>query len=486
MLRILLSIFAFLFFSLVTVDGVLACSCGASGTVNVEFEEMPNVVVLKLRSVEENSDPNKQIYSVGNIRRSILTVEKVFKGNLKVGQELPFAQGGGADCIWTFSEEEIGEEYLLYLGSKPSKGGLWSGIVCTRSGSTKYRSADLLYLEKLPKVSGKTRVSGRLEQEIAASVEGGYSEDRLLAGRYVYITGNGKKIKLRTDRNGVYEIYDLPPGKYKIEPERVDGYKFGRYSEVKEDFVEVDLRPKSHVEENFDFVIDNSIQGKVYDAYGRTARVCVELDPAQGKAREHMFLFDCTDENGSFEIDTIPAGSYVLIVNNDGKMNGDHPFGRFYYPNKVERSDATKISIGPGEHQFGLLVTAPTTLETVVFSGRLLFEDGKPVANEFVKFFKDSGVARRNSYHPDINAKTNENGEFSIRLIKGVKGSIVGTLITYSGKYENCPKLEAAIKASGSSVPTLETTEIKVDPITDLSEIELRFPFPSCKRAKDD
>ncbi len=488
MFRLILPILALVVVSFALVGKAEACSCGGPGPVDGAYAESPNVVVLKLRSIEKYPDDTDEgQYSVGNVKRSVLTVEKVFKGKLKVGQELPFRQGGGADCVWTFSEESVGNEYLLYLDAKPDKNGLWTGHVCSRSGSTKYRASDLLYLEKLPKVLGKTRISGKLYQEITTAVEGGYQEDKLLTDRYVWVRGNGKEIKLRTDRNGAYEVYDLPPGKYKLSPEKLAGYKLHSYDDEKKDFVEIELKPKSHEEVDFDFEIDNSIEGKIFDANGRPVPiVCLELQPAQGKLAPYTYLGTCTKEGGVFKFDSVPAGTYVIAVNKEGKRSGDQPFGKFFYPNKASREEASEISIGPGEHQTGLIIIAPDTMDTVVYTGKLLFEDGKPVPNAFIRFYQDSDKPRENDYNPDGGTQTNEKGEFSLRLLKGNKGYIFGSFFTYSGKYENCPKLEKLIKASRSSVPSIETPEVKVNPITDLSEIEVRFTFPSCKPAKDD
>ncbi len=93
-----------LFILLVSTNGVLACSCSTNGTVDEQFARTANVVILKLQSVEKPAEGEK-IYGYGGIKQSKLTVEKVFKGDLKVGEEMTFAQGGGADCIWTFSEK---------------------------------------------------------------------------------------------------------------------------------------------------------------------------------------------------------------------------------------------------------------------------------------------------------------------------------------------------------------------------------------------
>jgi hypothetical protein len=489
MFKIILPILMVLVGSLTMVGEAKACSCGDPGPVDGAYEQSPNVVILKLQSLEKYPDaPTEDRYSVGNIKRSILTVEKVFKGKLKVGQELLFRQGGGADCVWTFSEESIGNEYLLYLDAKPGKDGLWTGHVCSRSGSTKYRSSDLLYLEKLPKVLGKTRISGKLFQEITTAVKGGYAEDKLLPGRFVWITGNEKNIKLETDRNGVYEVYDLPPGKYKITPEKVPGYKFSSYSDKKTDFVEIDLKEKSHAEMDFDFEIDNLIQGKFFDAKGNVLRgVCMDLVPASGELAPYTYLGDCTEDGGVFEFSKVPAGTYILVINAEDKVTASEPFGRFYYPNKQNREDATEINIGPGEYQTNLIIIAPDTAETVLYSGRLLFEDGKPVPDESVLFYKDSDKPRVKDYNPDSRTRTNENGEFTLKILKGSKGYIYGSMTTYSGEYEKCPKLEKLIKASGETrLVLIDTPDVRIDPITDFSGIELRLPFPLCKPAKID
>ncbi len=57
-------------------------------------------------------------------------------------------------------------------------------------------------------------------------------------------------------------------------------------------------------------------------------------------------------------------------------------------------------------------------------------------------------------------------------------------MYTFEGEYENCPKLEKLIKATGSRVPEITTPTIQIEAVSDLSEIQLRFPFPSCKKAK--
>ncbi len=214
----------------VSADTARACSCAVSPTVDIAFEKTPNVAVFKLQSVEKLVEGEKG-YGSGGIKQSKLTVEKVYKGNLKVGQQLTFAQGSGADCVWTFDDKSIGEKYLFYLGAKPidnkSSDGIiawtgqinkpvsnnvWMAITCSRSGNIDYRSSDLKYLENISKVRGKTRLSGSLSQYISTATEDEESKSNQLSGYKVIVSGNGKNLELKTDENGVYEIYDLPAG----------------------------------------------------------------------------------------------------------------------------------------------------------------------------------------------------------------------------------------------------------------------------------
>ena len=45
----------------------------------------------------------------------------------------------------------------------------------------------------------------------------------------IKIIGAQKTYETKTDKGGVFEIYDLPPGKYSIEPEMPAGWKIDQY-----------------------------------------------------------------------------------------------------------------------------------------------------------------------------------------------------------------------------------------------------------------
>ena len=470
-----------------------ACSCGASPAVDIAFQKTANVVVMKLRSIEKYQ-PSDNGSGYGGIRQARLTVEKSYKGNLKVGSELTFAQGGGADCVWTFGEEDIGTEYLFYLGGGPVKANLWVAITCSRSRPKDYAGADLLYLDKLTAVRGKSRLSGVLIQSIRSPVEDGEFSDKVLPNRKVSIIGNGKKLELKTDANGVYEVYGLGPGKYTVTPEGVEGYAFG-YPK-RETSAIVTLVGTEHAEENFEFEIDNRLSGTFFDSNGKPLKnVCLELHPARGVEARGLFEMDCTDASGRFSMDEIPAGTYVLVINDDDKVTSDQPFGKFYYPSAKRREDAAEITIGPGEFRDDLIINAPETADVITVSGVVLLEDGRPATDKNTQYvsiefhtskINNSGRNDDDDSDPEARTEIDKNGRFNIRILKGQRGTLVATMMTFSGEFEKCPKIERLIAKSGNRLPTIRSTEFQLDGSADIPGVELKFPFPSCRLAKID
>ncbi|MBX7172873.1 MAG: prealbumin-like fold domain-containing protein [Pyrinomonadaceae bacterium] len=234
------------------VDFLWACSCAIS-PIDSEIGSQ-NIVVLELKAVEKCKD-NDTGCGEDNIKKSKLIVKNSFKGKILVGQELNFTQGWGADCIWGFSEKDIGTKYLFFLNKNNFSDGLWKGPVCSRSASLRFAAADLLYVEKYKKVFGKTRLSGMIYNVTEKKSDKPWREFNYepIAGRKLRIVGKGVDITLKTNKNGAYEIYDLPVGKYRIMPQEVKGYRF-LIPDNETD--EVEIKANSLTEQNIEYLVD--------------------------------------------------------------------------------------------------------------------------------------------------------------------------------------------------------------------------------------
>ena len=475
-----------------------ACSCGAAPTVLEAFNISDIVVVVSVLSVEkatpeQSAAPGRMSDGrnyVDGVKSTTMRVEQVFKGALKVGDEMIFAQGGGADCIWTFNEEDIGQKFLFYL-KRFKDSPRWFAGTCGRSSRADHAADDLLYLTNLNKVRNKTRISG--------TIRFAYNAGESLAGRKIRIVGAKRAEELKTDENGVYEIYDLPAGRYFVEPEVPKGWKVAKFwldyspsldqsaKDVSLKRIPIVLEANKHAGLDIVFEIDNAVRGHIYDPLGQPMKgVCLNLIPANGA--EGAYLADCTENDGSFQIDEIPPGAYVIVVNKDGKMTSSEPFGAFYYPKVRKREEASVFNINIGDIVDNLEIYPPMEVKTITVEGVLLYSDGKPVADVSVSFKavrkQSTGKDDDEENTNDAGTRTDSKGRFSIKIVQGVSGFLSGGSYYYIGEFENCPKLDRLIKEAGSSNSRIETSPIEIKATTNLYGVELKFPFPSCKKAK--
>ena len=471
-----------------------ACSCGPSPTVLDSFNHSDVVVVVSAVSVEkatpEQTAPPGRMSDgtnyVDGVMSTTMRVEQVFKGPLKVGDEMIFAQGGGADCIWTFDENSVGRKFLFYLGGS-NDSTPWTAGTCGRSTIVERAGDDLLYLNNLNKVRNKTRISGTLTFR--------HETGESLAGRKIRIIGPKRTHELKTDKNGVYEIYDLPAGRYFVEPEIPKGWKVGSFwlnyspsldRNVKEGSLEripIVVQANKHAGLDIMFEIDNAVRGHIYDPMGQPMEdVCLDLIPADGSKGE--YLADCTEQDGAFEIERIPPGAYVIIVNDDGKKTSTEPFGTFYYPKALKREEATVFNIEVGDTVGNLEIYPTIELKTITVEGVLLYSDGKPVADESVAFKSiKKQSSEKDEDEEDANddrAKTDSKGRFSIKILHGSTGFLFGEMYAYVGQFENCPKLDNLIKQTDSR--EIKTAPVEIRATTNVYGVELKFPFPWCKK----
>src|ERR1044072_337729 len=140
---------------------VQACVCSARDDSTLgKFEKARFVVVNKIVSLQK--EPRVRIVYSGKeeIREPIMTivsikmiVERVYKGDLKVGDEMIFTQVE-SDCFVEFDEDQVGTEFLFYLNPRETKPEFWYAESCERSiplpnypsNYIKDAANDLLYL----------------------------------------------------------------------------------------------------------------------------------------------------------------------------------------------------------------------------------------------------------------------------------------------------------------------------------------------------
>ncbi|HEX3254069.1 MAG TPA: carboxypeptidase-like regulatory domain-containing protein [Pyrinomonadaceae bacterium] len=465
-------------------DVVSACECGPKPNVLDEFQEANLVFIARIVSIDKvdpKSKSESEEEATEGVRSATLRVEKIYKGNLRLRQELVFAPGNGADCLFTFQDSEIGDQMLLYMSPPEKRTDRFVASFCGRSRGLEGATEDLLYLDNMKKFRGKTRVSGRygLWQ----------SEDFIVANKKILIRGENKTYETKTDEKGFFEIYDLPPGKYFLEPEMPKGWKIARMwlqyvADIEEEqpskkSIAFTLRPKSHASIDVSFESDNAIAGTVLDPNGNPIQgVNVHLWGATQTAGYGST--DTTDEKGEFRIESVPAGIYVLLLNSDGKISSAENFERLFYPGVAQREKATLIHINDGEVVTGINIVIPKLFETVKVSGTLQYSDETPVDTGRVELVASPVVGMDGA----VRTYTDSEGRFTLQILKGMTGQIYGELYVSADSYVDCPKLDELLQAKGERFTNIETPPIRIEANQDMENLVLKLPFPRCKKKK--
>ena len=198
--------FLFCFVSLGAAK-LLACEYGPPyRTVCQTFAAADMVIIGKIEDV--GMEGIKQYVSIA--------VEKTFKGN--PGKKIVLHQPLSS-CDWDFSDE-AGQTMLLYLG-RDEKTGQFTAMAEGMGGRIERQSENLYWLDKLPQSLDRTRISG----EIAVYNDEPFDFLRYVAGTKVRIFNEKSSFEVRTDKNGVYEIWDVPAGKYRIQADLPDNLR---------------------------------------------------------------------------------------------------------------------------------------------------------------------------------------------------------------------------------------------------------------------
>lgn len=253
------------------------------------------------------------------------------------------------------------------------------GGPCARTRPEHDAIVDVSVLRKPPSASGARVVGFVREPEVFVGGLAPPTPPHPYAGARISVTGPTSTSFVTTDRRGVYELDDLPPGDYTLQllaPEnQLVGY-FG--DENMPDKVHV--KPGDLVEANFSLFWNGRIGGRVQEDSGKPARVWIELNDADGKklpANVRFFLK--TSDDGSYHINKIPAGRYTVMINPNGP-DDQWPYDLQYYQAALHAHDAKVLPLAEGQEIRGIDFTVHRLTERTV-QVRVIWPNGSPVAD---------------------------------------------------------------------------------------------------------
>ena len=430
-----------------------------------------------LRPKEEETQKATLTVQIAHVR-----VEEVFKGKIEHEIEI---RSQVASCGLFY---RLPEQWLFYV-FYDKENSTWSiAGMCGRSRQIEYAAGDLPYLRRLPDSARQTRISGLIEL-LKSDLEKG-TISTALSGVKVKIIGERRTAEAYTDSKGIYEIYGLPPGEYLIKTEvrlgMTGNLQAGNADDSQEESARVVLTEKSCAEGNFTFHLDaaTSIAGKVLGPDGHPLpnaliglhpkgtqswlpREVVRLQP-KGMRALQSWQFVHTNNQGDYRLENIPPGEYLIVVNGNADISSYLAFARVYYPGVLKEEDAGIVTVTRGERLENYDISIPSYTTSYKIQGKLLYADRSPVVKGYVRFKADSveeGTAG------EAHTQTDAQGHFSLNILQGLDGVLLGFIYPDRDKFANCPALGNV--APGSF---LETESLRLKITADQQDIELIVP----------
>jgi protocatechuate 3,4-dioxygenase beta subunit len=150
-----------------------------------------------------------------------------------------------------------------------------------------------------------------------------------------------------------------------------------------------------------------SVSGQVVTTAGDPLRKAIVVLYPAGGMREGSVFEATSDAAGRFSLLDVPPGSYTLGVQRNGYLRSGAGSGN----GRNVRRRGTLIALDPGQHLTGM--TIRMTPQAVI-TGRVVDEDGDPLARASVQVLVERYVRGRRQWSPAQAAQVNDLGEYRI------------------------------------------------------------------------
>jgi hypothetical protein len=463
---------------------VRACSCSYPPPVSEILRTSDAVVVAKLAGVSEND------FRLPYDGSAQLKVEKVFKGSMRPAEGLTLWNGEGGNCIFYFRREDIGKSFLLYLSpsvaqypaafssNAPVRGEpLRYATICDRSARVDHAAADLLFLDRLAELKDKTRVTATF---LKGMYPGPNTSDFKLR-----IAGEKKTVEL-TAKNGLFETYELPPGRYTVSFPAEPGWEIPSWSvRANEEAwigapsvqkgrheIPIELDTARHIELRIHLIPTAAINGRVLSPSGQPMKgvsVCL-MDKTPGPG--DWCRTQRTNEHGDFEFPAISAGKYYLTVNHQNRVSAEHPFNAVFFPGVSDPADAKSITVDTRVVS-DLVIQIPEMTDLITVRGKTVFADERPARARVIRF-----VPNGEGYE-GLSGRSSETGDFEITIPATATGNISAELQIGKDLSKDCPAHLRLFDQTSENWITRRSNEVAY-PIADPSAVVLTFPITGC------
>lgn len=460
---------------------VQGCVCAGNWpSVKQAWTNAPFVFLGTVALADPDRESRETIFQEQSVR---IRVDQAFKG-VTTGQTIDLHEGAD-DCSAKF---RTGQRAVFYL-QQGSTAGTWVVPPCSHSlGNAAPSGDDLLFLRQLPKSAIGTRLSGEVELYEDSAKEA-FRRVGGVPNVSVKISGpKGSTVETKTNVDGAYEVYNLPPGQYSIDIAAPEGLKIEfpviegsplslsnqASRPVSRDEAEVELGANGGVSAGFVLKADTRLSGRLLDEKGDPMTgVCIDLEPLEGRGESGARFFDCSKAGGVFQMEMMPPGRYWIVARDEIRMDQLKSTSTLYYPGVRDRNNARIVSIEPGKYLEHLDIKLPSDEMRYQFTGRIQFEDGAPATLATVTF-----ASPRHGYTETTESAAD--GSFGLSVLAGMEGQLDGEMYVFASTLASCPQFKVGPRIRGI-LRFMDTSSISLSSDSDRKDLKLVLPSPSCK-----
>src|ERR1051326_1835464 len=358
-----------------------ACSCAGGSSPCHEYGRVAAVFVgtpIAVRTVPRPANSDSEEYWAP--RTFTFSVETSFLGLAATAADVSTGLGGG-DCGYDFI---LGRRYVVYA-YKSAKNGRLSTSICTRTNPFEKANEDIEFLRSLESRRPGVTISGEVRRRRQSVAGGDSTEVGPQPDFALVIEGEGERREIRTDSNGRYSVSGLSAGKFKVTlqlPDELFTYKAEE---------EIRVADRGCATVNYSVVDNGRLSGRVLAPDGQPAAggTLVLIDKDQSDPKTSWGKSATADKDGLFSFTALPPGQYLLGVNLERFPQPNDPtnaYPRTYYPGVTDVSKEEVITLGAGENLRDFNLPLPTRREPSTITGKVVWDDGTPVADAGVSF----------------------------------------------------------------------------------------------------
>lgn len=408
-----------IFFAGIGLLNVFACSCIRWNKPTVEFRKTPVIFVGTVKVIDSvDSRELGQEFNF-NERKVVFTVEKPLKGVRK--EEIAiYTSSQGTACGYPF---QTGSRYLVYAYGGSGDQKIYSTGICSRTRLAEQREDEIAVLESLARGKFEPRIYGRVDEIVRGIYLGDRAEDLPMSGIRITARGANARYETISDDKGEFRFTKLKPGRYVLNLKIPSTHKLGGDSWDFDEKPDLDFTITNRDCPDFIVIktrVDGRIKGRVYDYQGKPVGkdVRVSLITAQtvDKPDDQIeYISESTNKKGYFEFVGIPPGEFYLGINLDVKPHRENPYPKTFYPNVRTSEESVLIKLERGQRLKGFDLILPKPPEMKIIRGRVL-RNGQPVVDATVYVSNRA----RHDFEDFVWLKTDQNGEFRAKCLKGI------------------------------------------------------------------